>query len=113
MSLLRTIDLAHPPLSPNVVEETLVRVLHEVHNSTAERVLKIIHGYGSRGRGGRTRDIVRNQLFLLEPRLRAVIPGEQYSLFDRRTAELRQVVGAYPDTDLDAANKGITVVWVK
>ncbi len=113
MSVIRTIDLAHPPLSPDDVEEALVRALHDVRNSRAERILKIIHGYGSSGRGGSTRDVVRNQLFRIRHRLRAVIPGEEYSLLDGPTGTMRQAVGSYTDSDLGAENAGITVVWVK
>ena len=77
------------------------------------RILKIIHGRGSSGRGGSTREVVRNWAFKNRGRLLAVIEGKRYALLDTDTITMRQQVGAYADTDLGAGNDGITFLWVK
>ena len=105
------VDVAHPPRHPDRIEEDLLDAWQRVRN--AGRVLKIIHGHGSSGRGGSTRDIVRNWLYRNRSRFRSVIDGERYSISDPETMRLRREVGAYPDRDLDAGNPGITVVWVR
>lgn len=112
-SPLHTIDVAHPPLHPDAVEHDILDALAHVRRSGSLRVLKIIHGYGSSGKGGSTREIVRNALFCERSRCLAVIEGERYGLLDAQTGALRAEVGRFPDQDLDAANPGITVVWVK
>jgi hypothetical protein len=112
-SLLQTIDVAHPPRHPDAVEHDILDGLRRVGLSDSSRVLKIIHGYGSSGRGGSTKDVVKNALYRQRRRCLAIIDGERYGLFDPDTVALRAEVGQFPDEDLDAANPGITVVWVK
>jgi hypothetical protein len=91
----------------------LLETLRELQNLPSPAVVKIVHGYGSSGRGGSTREIVRNWLFRQRGRLLAVIEGEHYSLLDPETVRLRDATGPLPDPDLDAANGGVTIVWVK
>ncbi len=112
-SPLLTIDVAHPPRHPARVEEALMDAYATVRNSSVYRIIKVIHGYGSSGRGGSTRDVVRNWAFRMGDRFREVIPGEEYSLFHAKTQKLRASVGDYIDPDLGAENKGVTYVWVK
>ena len=110
---LLTVDVAHPPRHPDVVEAELDDVVSRVLRSTAHRVLKIVHGYGASGRGGSTREGVRNWAFRRRSKFRSVIDGETYALENAATAALRLEVGAYADPDLGAGNRGITIVWVK
>lgn len=110
---IRLLDVAHPPRHPDAVESELLRTLRELQNLPAPAVVKIVHGYGSKGRGGSTREIVRNWLFRQRRHVRAVIEGERYSLLDPETALMRTETGAVPDRDLGAANRGVTIVWVK
>lgn len=111
--LLLTVDVAHPPRHPDVVEMELRETLQTLRNSPSIRVLKVIHGYGSTGRGGATRETVRNWGYLNRGRIRRIIHGEDYSLTDGVTVELRREVGDYPDPDLGAQNGGITVFWIR
>lgn len=113
MSSLLTIDVAHPPLHPDQVEEELLRALSKVQNSPALHILKIVHGHGSSGRGGSTKETVRNWAFRNRHRFRAVVEGEQYSLYNPTVQEMRKDVGDYIDPDLSAANPGITIIWIK
>lgn len=112
-SNLLTVDVAHPPRHPDVVEKELFDAVMKVKNSSSLRVLKIIHGHGSSGKGGSTKDVVRNWLFRNRGKLRAIIDGVNYSMFDADVQEMRTEVGQFDDGDLGNANPGITVVWVK
>ena len=75
--------------------------------------VKLIHGYGSTGKGGKIRLEARAYLERQKARgqIRDYIPGERFSIFDETTRrafalcdELRR------DHDLDAANNGGTIV---
>ena len=108
-----TIDVAHPPRRPDEVEEDLLRAWRKVENTPSLRILKIIHGYGSSGKGGSTREVARNWCFRNAGRFRGVINGEVYSSFETKTQDLRAEVGQYEDPDIHSPNPGITVVWIK
>ena len=108
-----TIDVAHPPRHPDQVEQELLDAWQKIRNSPEFCVLKIIHGHGSGGKGGSTRDTVRNWAFRQKGKFLAIIPGEEYTLFHDDTARLRREVGAFPDPDLGSPNPGITIAWVK
>ena len=75
--------------------------------------LKLIHGYGSSGRGVKIRTACRKYLReqAAAGRVRLVIAGEEFSIFSEETrrsfalcGELRQ------DRDLDGENRGVTFV---
>ena len=75
--------------------------------------VKLIHGYGSSGKGGKIRLELRAYLERQKQRgkIRDYIPGERFSIFDEATRrafahcdELRR------DRDLEASNNGMTVV---
>ena len=93
MSARHTIDVAHPPRHPDVVETELLEAWSTVRNSPSLRVLKIIHGHGSTGKGGVTKELVRNWAFRNRNRFRAIIDGENYTLFDADVLEMRPDVG--------------------
>lgn len=113
MNVILRIDVAHPPRHPDVVERELNDALSTVRNSSSLRVLKIIHGHGSSGRGGSTKEMVRNWAFRQRSRVRDIINGENYEVYDADVQEMRSEVGQYPDIDLNNGNPGITVIWVK
>ena len=77
--------------------------------------LKLIHGYGSSGKGGVLRVEVRNYLLRLHDRddIQAFIPGEDFSIFD---CDTRTAFAIEPslrsDRDLDMHNNGITFVII-
>ncbi|HXG00607.1 MAG TPA: hypothetical protein VNL69_07465 [Bacteroidota bacterium] len=113
MSPVVVIDVAHPPRAPEVVEDELLQAWTSVRNSPSLRVIKVIHGYGSTGKGGSTRENVRNWAFRNRRHFRAVLNGEDYTLFNNEVQQMRLQVGQYPDPDLQFGNPGITVLWVK
>lgn len=77
------------------------------------KVLKVIHGYGSSGRGGALRKSLRTMLRgqAEQGALGAVVPGEEWSIFDEPS---RALLDRHPelrgDRDLEQGNAGITLV---
>lgn len=113
-SPVHTVDVAHPPRRPADVEADLLAAWNTVRNSGSLRFLKIVHGFGSTGKGGSTRELVRNWLFARGERpFRGVIYGEDYTLFNPRVQQMRAEAGQFADPDLSAPNPGVTIVWVK
>jgi hypothetical protein len=107
------IDVAHPPRPPEQVETELAAALTKVRNSSTLRAIKVIHGYGSHGRGGSTKETVQNWAYQFRRRCRAVIAGENYTIFDAETQRMRQACGQISDPDLGGNNPGLTLIWVK
>ena len=58
-------------------------------------LLKLIHGYGSSGKGGRIRTASRKYLLAQQEkgRIAAVVPGERFTIFDEAT---RRALQQYP-----------------
>ena len=108
MEIVKTLDVAHPPRKPDQVEHQLEEALSQVHRSSSLRILKIIHG-----QSGTTKQVVRNWAYNKRHRLRGIIYGENYSIFDKLTQEMRDEEGQFSDSDLDASNGGIVILWVK
>ncbi len=76
-------------------------------------MMKIIHGYGSSGKGGAIRTAIREQMaqWQREGKVRSVVPGESWSIFDASSQDLRQRYAFLgKDEDLDRGNAGITLV---
>ncbi len=80
-----------------------------------EKVIKIIHGYGSTGRGGSIRGGVRRLLkdYQSDGRITLLIKGEDFSIFDSSTMYL---IEKFPDVskdkDLNNSNQGITYIML-
>ncbi len=77
------------------------------------RVLKIIHGWGRETGSNVLQGKVRGWLARNPFPFRAAIPGEAYHTLDATTVQMRDEVGQFPDTDLNADNAGVTVVWLR
>ncbi len=79
------------------------------------RLVKIIHGYGSSGKGGRIRTESRRLLnsYKNKGRVTAIVHGEKFSIFDAGT---RYLLDKCPelssDRDLGAGNMGVTFVYL-
>ncbi len=110
---VRTIDIAHPPLKSDDAEQILENELRSARLSKEGRVLKVIHGYGSQERPGVLKGVVRNWTYRNRAKLLAVIPGEEYQMFDAKTIEIRKACGQMFDPDLGMSNSGITLIWIK
>jgi len=80
------------------------------------KVLKIVHGYGSSGKGGVLCTGLRKSFRLRkkEALIRDFIPGEDFSIFNETTLTLLEAVPALRgDPDLGAINEGVTILWLK
>ncbi len=97
------------------VAQALVRLDNEIEISVRQgfRLLTLIHGYGSSGRGGAIKDAVRRQLQYYKHlrRINDVVAGEEFST---RSGPGRQLLRRFPTLtthrDLNRHNPGITVV---
>lgn len=100
------------------LEEARRRVAEQIRMAKRERVraLKIIHGYGSSGKGGALCIGLRKSFGLRKKEgvIKDFIPGEEFSIFDERTLQLlEQVPELRGDPDLNATNEGVTVLWLR
>ena len=97
------------------VEQAIIRMDQAIRSAKSKgcEVLKLIHGYGSSGRGGAIRHEVQSALARHQRagRIRAFVPGEEFSPFSN---EARMAVDACPalaiDRDYTRSNHGITIV---
>jgi hypothetical protein len=101
-----------------VLEEARRQVIAEIHRArrSGARVLKIIHGYGSSGKGGTLCHGLRKSFTLRKKEgvIKDFIPGEDLSIFNPKTLSLLEAVPELRgDPDLDATNEGVTVLWLK
>ncbi len=95
-----------------------VGLLHLDHALAAARnegvpILKLIHGYGSSGVGGRLREEVWKALDRLQRNglISGFIPGEDFRLSNEASWELvKRDKTIRQDHDFGRANRGITIV---
>ncbi|HOA75162.1 MAG TPA: Smr/MutS family protein [Phycisphaerae bacterium] len=75
--------------------------------------LKVVHGYGSGGRGGTLREAIRASLRKRrkEGRIRAFVPGEKFDASDPITRQMiEECSDLARDPDFGRYNEGITMV---
>ncbi len=96
-----------------LVHQALLRLQQEIETARHQgcRVLILIHGYGSSGKGGAIKKEVRRQLGYMLDRhqLNDVLPGEK---IDSRTGRSCQFLRRFPflAAYLKHANPGVTLV---
>jgi len=98
-----------------IVNDAIKRVTYNVKNAGVMGVsaIKLIHGYGSTGKGGGIRTETRKYLDRLKSRgeIKDFVTGEQFSIFDEGTRKAFLVCDALrKDSDLERHNNGITIV---
>ncbi len=86
--------------------------LRQMRGTSARRILKIVHGYGSSGKGGSLKETARNWCYRQRARVRAVLPGEDATPFDPGAQEIASACGVTVGSDLGPPNDGMTIVWV-
>lgn len=109
---LREVNLEH---GLPTVDQAIRQLTFEIHRSRSLgfRALKIIHGYGSSGTGGRIRVESRKYLSRLKTRgeIADFIPGEEFSIFHAGTlAAFRRCDALRRDQDLERHNNGVTFI---
>jgi hypothetical protein len=100
------------------LEEARRRVIDEIRSAKRRgiRVLKVIHGWGSSGKGGTLCHGLRKSFTLRKKEgvIRDFVPGEKFSIFDDTTlAMLEAVPELRGDRDLNLTNEGVTLVWLR
>ena len=96
-------------------DEALRRLEHELaaKRHLRAKAMKIIHGYGSSGKGGRIRTASRKYLRAAQEqgRIYAVLPGERLTIFDEEARRLMARCPALRDAcDRERYNCGVTFV---
>ncbi len=115
MSTLRVITIKE---GLPTLEEAKRRLLLEIRRCHGEgvTVLKIIHGYGSGGRGGVLRMGLRKGFaeYQRHGDILGFATGEEFSIFHAISLE---IITAAPelrkDPDLERANPGISFLWIQ
>lgn len=98
-----------------LADAAIRRLTFELHQSRRMgcTVLKIIHGYGSSGTGGRIRLEARRYLGRLKVKreIKDFIPGEAFSIFSEETRSAFALCGELrQDHDLERHNNGVTFI---
>ena len=100
------------------LDEARRLVIAEINRAKREgvKVLKVIHGYGSSGTGGRLCIGLRKSFGLRKKEgvIKDFIAGEDFSIFNEPTLTVLEAVpDLRGDSDLDATNEGVTIIWLK
>ena len=115
MSAIRTFNVES---GLPTLEEARRLVIEEIKQAkrAGARVLKVIHGYGSSGKGGALCFGLRKSFRLRKQEgvIKEVIAGEDFSIFNDTVLSLLEAVPELRgDPDLNATNEGVTIVWLK
>ena len=99
------------------MEQALERLERDLREARAceAKVVRVIHGYGSSGRGGKIRDAVRRELGrkLARGEVKTVIPGENYSSTTNSGSDLLSRFKELKTTERsDNSNPGLTIVEI-
>ena len=100
------------------LDEARRLVIEEIKQAkrAGARVLKVIHGYGSSGKGG-TLCVGLRKSFALRKKegvIKEFIRGEDFSIFQDATLRLLEAVPELRgDPDLGSTNEGVTVLWLR
>ncbi len=114
MSAIRTynVEAGLPTL-----DEARRLVIEEIKRAKREgvKMLKVIHGYGSSGKGGALCIGLRKSFRLRKKEgvLKAFIAGEDFSIFNDTVLTLLEAVPELRgDPDLGATNEGVSILWL-
>ena len=110
--ILREINIKDDLPSKN---DAIKRVTYNIKNASVfgVTVIKIIHGYGSTGKGGSIRTETRKYLERQknQGQIKGYIIGEDFSIFNDETIKAFQVCDELRrDRDLERHNNGMTLV---
>lgn len=99
------------------VEYALAVLEIEIEASKKEGViaLKVLHGYGSHGKGGVIAQAVRKQLAIWKRGglIENYFGGDKWDMFDKDTQNILSLdKSIYNDEDLGHSNPGITIIQI-
>lgn len=115
MSKLKEIKIKEGMPSVQEARQNLIQIIQNSRNE-GKRFLKIIHGYGSTGIGGKLREALRTSLINFKKNgvVKHIIFGER---FHRVNSDLDKILKEYPflrdDADYNQNNEGVTIVILK
>jgi len=97
------------------VEQARSRLIGELIRARAQgvKLVKLIHGYGSTGVGGKLQGGIRSSLADRKRRgeIKEAVPGENWGIFDEAS---RRILDLHPDlsrdSDFERGNAGVTIV---
>ena len=101
-----------------ILDEARRLVIQEIKRAKREgvKVLKVIHGYGSSGKGG-TLCVGSRKSFALRKKegvIKDFVAGEEFSIFNPTVLALLEAVPELRgDPALNATNEGVTILWLK
>ncbi len=100
------------------VELALAMIEIEIENSKLQdySCLKVLHGYGSHGKGGAILIALRNQLRIWKKTGMIIdyFSGDKWNIFDKTTQKiLLKDKTIYNDEDINKSNPGITIIVLK
>ena len=98
-----------------IVDEAIKRIAFQIRTCkfSGAAAVKIIHGYGSTGKGGKIRTAARQYLESQKSKklIRDCIAGEDFSIFNEATRRAFSLCDELRyDHDLEQYNNGITIV---
>jgi hypothetical protein len=99
-------------MSSDEAERTLDDILRRATLSGRTRVIRIIHGYGSGGKGGALKTAVRNWAFRRKGKFALVMPGEEFSPFAPEVQEFLKSGVDVGFADLSDTNEGMTLLFL-
>jgi len=107
---MKTFDIKSAMPTRSEARDELLRI---IRSNRQEKVIKIIHGYGSSGVGGTIRDMTRDELqkSRSQGQIATFIPGEatvKLMGFDDEIRKYKHLLAT--DSDFKKGNDGITYV---
>ena len=115
MSAIRTYNVEAGLPVLDEAQRLVIAEIKEARRAGA-KVLKVIHGYGSSGKGGALCVGLRKSFGLRKKEgvIKDFIAGESFSIFNPVVLALWEAVPELRgDPDLNAINEGVTILWLK
>ena len=100
------------------LDEARRLVIEEIRRAKRDgvRVMKVIHGYGSSGKGGALCVGLRKSFGLRKKEgvIKDCVAGEDFSIFNPTVLAMLETAPALrADCDLNNTNEGVTILWLK
>lgn len=112
--MVKTINVKNNNSSPDYAVYVTDSEIND-SKKTDTNILVIIHGYGSKGRGGTMKQEIHNYLLQAKNHRKIIdyYKGEQWSATNE---DMQQLCSLYPELILHSQiqnyNSGVTIVWV-
>ena len=104
----KILDIGHSNFRIDQAISILETTVSQSSYEGIARAIKIITGHGS----GKLKNAVRSWCQEQEGRLRAVIIGEDYNLFNKEAIEMRSDANIKKDPDFGRNNSAIIYIWL-